>query len=1006
MKKLLSFLPILMILLLISVLVIPASASETKIIKVACVGDSITDGGEDFSEYPANLQKFLDASKYEVKNFGFGGTTAMKKPNVVPSYWDKQHFTDSKNYQPDIVILMLGTNDVVNENWDPDTFKTDLTALVNVYLNLASHPTVYLCTPPAAFDSSHPALLRDYGVPIVKEVAQDTGATLVDVNSLTADFNEKGLSADGIHPNKKGYVRLAQIFYENIFGGESVEMTVKGEQCQRIVFAGQNPLIGSNGTVTVTTGNGLKNFKVEKSGVGYAIVNATVEGNTLVDLTGIEIPDNIAFRATATDKSGTVTSVNDGSSTTGWQREANEDYSNVWLQYDFGDNEEIAGMEIEWEDNSRPPEGKYKLTYSTNGTTWKNFTNLTIDYTNLIDTITFDTVSARYLKLDIQDGINGKYRPKVYEWRVTGETEPFKPAVTVHYGEESEDESLEIIGANLSLASDITVRYYISKELIQTNGYTDLSVRFELNGRISTVKEYTESNDYCIFSFTKIAPNEMNDTITATPCGKIDGNAVAGKKNTYSVAQYCKNQLSKTDSTKFKKLIYSLLNYGAASQAFVGNTGTPVNSFLTDAQKTVAEREYVSVMDITSELDNEPVTISGVGLQLNKSIDINVFFKASSVSNVKIVVTKDGETVDTVSSFTKSGAYYVAKFNKLNPSLLSDTYKFAAYTDGVQTSETLTYSVETYASRNVANPDSTQELIALVKAMMAYGDAVKEYVTPETLQEMTVFAEYSEKDGFAGRKVVNGRGINEYVYVAYPNANEFCWYDYVVVEYYEKNLKNENISIYVDEYYSINCAQIITEAERCYIDTSYPVADKPIIYLYPETDTVCSVSLNLNGKLTCTYPEYKEDGWSGFTAKPDGTLIFPDGSEYYALYWEGVSNTEFDMSKGFCVKGSDTAAFLADILPKLGLTAREANEFIIYWLPRMQNNAYNLISFQSEAYTENAKLMIDPKPDTLIRVFMAYQPLDEEVEVSPQEIVTPERIGFTVVEWGGSEVIK
>ena len=178
---------------------------------------------------------------------------------------------------------------------------------------------------------------------------------------------------------------------------------------------------------------------------------------------------------------------------------------------------------------------------------------------------------------------------------------------------------------------------------------------------------------------------------------------------------------------------------------------------------------------------------------------------------------------------------------------------------------------------------------------------------------------------------------------------------------------------------------------------------KPIIYFYPEEEINCSVKIDLNGTFTCTYPEYK-NGWDNFTAKPDGTLIFPDGSEYYALYWEAMQNNEYDFSKGFCVKGSETAGFLSDVLPRLGLSAREANEFIIYWLPRMQENAYNLISFQSEAYTESAKLMIDPAPDTLIRVFMAYKPLDKAVDIEAQEITTPARNGFTVVEWGGSEV--
>ena len=184
-----------------------------------------------------------------------------------------------------------------------------------------------------------------------------------------------------------------------------------------------------------------------------------------------------------------------------------------------------------------------------------------------------------------------------------------------------------------------------------------------------------------------------------------------------------------------------------------------------------------------------------------------------------------------------------------------------------------------------------------------------------------------------------------------------------------------------------------------------PVAYKPVIYLYPETPTEMSVTLTLTGRLTCTYPDY-EAGWKGFTAHPDGTLIFPNGKEYYCLYWEGMQATEWDFSQGFCVKGEDTAAFLEWALAEQGLTAREANEFIIYWLPLMQENPYNIISFQTEAYTSTAVLDVTPAPDSTVRIMMAYYPSDEAVEIAPQRFETPVREGFTVVEWGGSRVEK
>lgn len=182
------------------------------------------------------------------------------------------------------------------------------------------------------------------------------------------------------------------------------------------------------------------------------------------------------------------------------------------------------------------------------------------------------------------------------------------------------------------------------------------------------------------------------------------------------------------------------------------------------------------------------------------------------------------------------------------------------------------------------------------------------------------------------------------------------------------------------------------------------VDKKPVIYLYPEQQENVSVKLKYNGKLTCTYPEYKGE-WN-VTAFPSGKLIDKDGKFYNYLYWEGKNSVEYDFSEGFCIAGKDTVAFLEKSLEQLGLTRKEANEFIVYWLPEMQDNAYNLISFQNEVYTDNAQLEISPKPDTLIRVFMAWKPLKEAEEITEQDLSTPMRNGFTVVEWGGSKVAE
>lgn len=223
-------------------------------------------------------------------------------------------------------------------------------------------------------------------------------------------------------------------------------------------------------------------------------------------------------------------------------------------------------------------------------------------------------------------------------------------------------------------------------------------------------------------------------------------------------------------------------------------------------------------------------------------------------------------------------------------------------------------------------------------------------------------------------------------------SDEWCVGDQVICTYENTYYDEENNRVEADML-TIRESTFEMEPGECY---------KPVIYLYPEEETDISVNLILDGRLTCTYPAYN-DGWT-VTASPDGTLTDAKGRTYNYLYWEGETYAQYDLSKGFCVKGEDTAVFLEDALEKLGLTRREANEFIVYWLPQMQDNPYNIISFQTGIYTNAAKLAVNPAPDTLIRVFMAWQASDTPVVLENQELSAPDRTGFTVVEWGGAEM--
>lgn len=192
---------------------------------------------------------------------------------------------------------------------------------------------------------------------------------------------------------------------------------------------------------------------------------------------------------------------------------------------------------------------------------------------------------------------------------------------------------------------------------------------------------------------------------------------------------------------------------------------------------------------------------------------------------------------------------------------------------------------------------------------------------------------------------------------------------------------------------------------KCHAIEPIPVVvvKKPIIYLYPEADTELTVKLGKPEKLTVSYPAYG-DGWR-VLARPDGTLTDLDsGRRLYALYWEGVSEAAPPMDEGFVVAGADAATFLEEKLAALGLTEREAQEFIVYWLPILLDHPYNLIRFAGiDEINAAMPLAFSVEPDTLIRVYMVTKPLEAPVEV-PEQVLpeAPARTGFTVVEWGGS----
>ena len=180
--------------------------------------------------------------------------------------------------------------------------------------------------------------------------------------------------------------------------------------------------------------------------------------------------------------------------------------------------------------------------------------------------------------------------------------------------------------------------------------------------------------------------------------------------------------------------------------------------------------------------------------------------------------------------------------------------------------------------------------------------------------------------------------------------------------------------------------------------------EKPVIYLYPTRTMDVSVKVKLtDGYFTESIPA--GDGDWLVTAEPNGRLTDKaSGKQYDYIFWESSDETEYDWSEGYVVAGYEAEDFLSTILPKMGLNRKESAEFIEYWLHRLEKNKYNLITFQTDRYEESAKLYVNPKPDSMLRVFMAFKAIREPISIPSPTIKPFERKGFSVVEWGGAEV--
>lgn len=200
-----------------------------------------------------------------------------------------------------------------------------------------------------------------------------------------------------------------------------------------------------------------------------------------------------------------------------------------------------------------------------------------------------------------------------------------------------------------------------------------------------------------------------------------------------------------------------------------------------------------------------------------------------------------------------------------------------------------------------------------------------------------------------------------------------------------------------------NCIEVIYDSSTKEGSSKSAVCGglaKPVLYLYPEE--------KIKVMVTFEHPEYLETTYPKFTSKwivdadVDGTLTDDKNKNYYALYWDEKKIHTVSFDEGFYVEKDDAIDFLEKKLSYIGLTEREMNEFIMYWLPILEKNGKSLVYFELTEERESFnKLNISPEPDSLLRVAIHIKKVDKKVNIKKQSLKKFKRKGFVAVEWGG-----
>ena len=289
---------------------------------------------------------------------------------------------------------------------------------------------------------------------------------------------------------------------------------------------------------------------------------------------------------------------------------------------------------------------------------------------------------------------------------------------------------------SLSLESSITMNFKVLKSSLSS--FDEFYMTFECGKKEEKVTDYKETDKYYVFSYKGVNPQLMNDNVTAVLHAKNKSEEYTSPEKIMSVREYAYTMLdrySDDEHSKLRTLLVDLLNYGAAAQIYAGyQTDNLVNSDLTDVQKDWASKDTTEFKNIRNfnykTISNPTAEWKACSLVLKNSIMVKMKFSAKDVENKTVeVVLKNAKFTYTKDDFVNNGdgTYYVY-CNELFANELSDNLLFTIYENGVPCSNTMLFSVESYA-RLVRDNYKDKPLDKMTTAMMLYGNSAKAYGT-------------------------------------------------------------------------------------------------------------------------------------------------------------------------------------------------------------------------------------------------------------------------------------